>query len=126
MVLAKCLVHSDQTIRFLTIACLAMIARHESIDDSSDHPQSLFEGAKGAKVVKLAISSVVSALSTPSDENTEVIKLCSIAIDAVDARLIVEWVEQKGSSQSLLKLRKRVEENQMGNMLPAVRTTFVL
>src|SRR5271170_4954780 len=109
--LSKCLVNPDQQIKFLTIACLAKLAQHLALDDTQDNPQSLFEGAKGAKVMKLAISSVICALSTPGEERGEVIRLCAVAIDAIECGVLKEWVDMTGSGQQIQKLRDRLDGN---------------
>src|SRR5271154_108773 len=109
--LSKCLVNRDQQIKFLTIACLAKLAQHLSLDDSQDNPQSLFEGAKGAKVMKLAISSVICALSPPGEQSAEVIRLCAVAIEAIECGVLKEWVDMTGSGQQIQKLRDRLDGN---------------
>jgi hypothetical protein len=103
-------VNPDQHIKFLTIACLAKLAQHLSLDDSQDNPQSLFEGAKGAKVMKLAISSVICALS-PGEQSAEVIRLCAVAIEAIECGVLKEWVDMTGSGQQIQKLRDRLDGN---------------
>jgi hypothetical protein len=119
-ILSKCLVNPDQQIKFLTIACLAKIAQHLSLDDSQDNPQSLFEGAKGAKVMKLAIPSVICALSPPGEQSAEVIRLCAVAVDAIECGVVREWADMTGSGQQLQKLRDRLEGNLDEETLHAV------
>jgi hypothetical protein len=104
-------VNPDQQIKFLTIACLAKIAQHLSLDDSQDNPQSLFEGTKGAKVMKLAISSVICALSPPGEQSAEIIRLCAVAVDAIGYGVVKEWVDMTGSGQQIQKLRDRMDGN---------------
>lgn len=120
-VLAKCLVNPDQQIKFLTIACLARIAQHDITDESQDQPQSLFEGAKGAKVIKLAISTVLSSLATPESSSAEVVRLCSVALEVIDAGLVREWLQQRGSAQQVTRLRERAGGAIEGEMFQAVR-----
>ena len=120
--LSKCLINPDSHIKFLTIACIAKIAQCETFDGSQDHPQSLFEGVKGAKVVKLAISTVLSAVTSPTENRAEIIRLCSVAISAINAGLIDEWIEQRGSGQQLIKLREKADGNMDEEMLQAVFT----
>jgi hypothetical protein len=123
-VLSKCLINPDSYIKFLTIACLAKIAQHGSFDDSPDHPQFLFEGVKGAKVLKLAVSTVLSAIASPTEGSVEIVRLCGVAVGVIDAGLIAEWSEQRGSGQQLVKLRERAEGNLDEEMLQAVSTFF--
>jgi hypothetical protein len=118
--LSKCLINPDQHIKFLTIGCLARIAQSMPNDDSQDHPQSLFEGTKGAKVVKLAISTALSEIANPGNETFEIVKLCSVAIGVIDSGLLREWTDQKGSAQQLIKLRERGEGEMEGERLHAV------
>src|SRR5277367_4655206 len=122
--LSKCLVNPDQQIKFFTIACLAKIAQHLSLDDSQDNPQSLFEGAKGAKVMKLAISSVICALSPSTEQSAEVIRLCAVAVEAIQGGVVREWVDFTGSGQQLQKLRDRLEGNLDEETLHAVRSSL--
>ena len=91
------------------------------MDDSQDNPQSLFEGGKGVKVVKLAISTVLCAISTPCQESAEMVKLCGVALTAISAGTLRDWVGQRGSMHQLMKLRERMEEDLEVEMLQAVR-----
>jgi hypothetical protein len=118
--LAKCLVNPDQLIKFLTIACLARIAQQDINDESQDQPQSLFEGTKGAKVIKLAISTVLSAVATPIGSSAEVLRLCGVALEAIDPALVGEWIQQRGSGQQVTRLRERAEGAMEGEMFQAV------
>ena len=93
-----------------------------NFDGSQDHPQSLFEGVKGIKVVKLAISTVLSAIALPTEDKAEIVRLCSVAINAINSGLIDEWIEQRGSGQQLIKLREKAEGNLDCEMLHAVFT----
>lgn len=120
-ILSRCLVSPDQQIKFLTIACLAKIAQHAPLDDSQDNPQSLFEGAKGAKVMKLTISSVICALYNPGEESAEVIRLCAVAIDVIECGVMRDCAEMRGSRQQMQKLRDRAGGNLEEEMLHAVR-----
>jgi len=119
-VLSKCLVNSDPLIKFLAIACIALIAQHEPPDDSQDHPGSLFDGAKGMKVLKLGISTVLAELATPKEESVKIIRLCGISVNVLDQRLICEWLEMKGSGQQIKKLKDKVKGIKDGELLAAV------
>ena len=126
-VLSKYLLNENQHIKFLTIACLAQLAKaepHEPDLDAGDHPQSLFEGAKGAKVVKLVISTVLGTLSKPATESGEIIRLCSIAIGATDPTLIKEWIDQKTSAPHLKKMKEKTEAPLDASLLSAVSHYF--
>ena len=118
--LSKCLVNPDQQIKFLTIACLAKIAQHVFPDESQDNPLSLFEGAKGAKVMKLAVSSVICALSPPGDQSAEIVNLCAVAVDMIECGVMREWVDTPGSGQQMQRLRDRTDGNLDGKTLHAV------
>jgi hypothetical protein len=120
--LSKCLINPDQYIKLLTIACLARIAKYVPTDDSQDHPQSLFEGTKGAKVIKLAISTALSEIVSTAGIGFEIVRLCSVAIGVVDSGLLREWAEQKGSAQQLMKLKERTKGEMEGERLHAVRS----
>lgn len=72
----------------------------------------------------MAISTVLSAIATPTAESAETIRFCGVAVSVIDAGLIGEWVEQKGSGQQLVKLRERAEGNLEGEMLQAVSFYF--
>jgi len=125
-ILSKCLVNPNSHVKFLTIACLAKIAQHETFDDSQDHPQSLFEGVKGAKVVKLTISTVLTAFAIQSEESAEIVRLCGVAVSAINAGIVEAWVEQRGSSQQLARLKEKVEGEMNGEMLKAVSFSLYL
>ena len=71
-------------------------------------------------MVKLAISTALSAIAAPSEESAEIIGLCGVAVSAIDARLVSGWAEQNGSGQQLAKLRERAEGNLAGEVLRAV------
>lgn len=74
----------------------------------------------------MSISTVLSALATPSEESAEIIKLCGVSISAIDAAVVAAWVEQRGSSQQLVKLRERAEGDMNMEMLQAVSVSFDL
>jgi hypothetical protein len=120
--LSKTLVHPDQHIKFLTIASLARLSPSPSSPPESqeNNPHSLFEGTKGAKVVKLAISSVLSAVSSG---DVEIVKLCAVAVEALEEGLLREWSLQKGSMALLVRLKERAEEALEGDIMEAVRQT---
>lgn len=125
-ILSKCLVNPNSHIKFLTIACLAEIAQHETFDDSQDHPQSLFEGVKGAKVLKLTISTVLGVLARPNQASAEIIRLCGVSVRAINAAVVEAWVEQRGCPQQLVKLRERAGGDLNGEILQAVSVSFDL
>jgi hypothetical protein len=117
-ILSKCLVHQNQQIKFLTIASLAKIALFEQpSQDTQDHPQSLFEGTKGTKVLKLVISTVLSAVST---SNFQIIDLCTVALEAIDFDVLNEWVNMKGSAQQLGRFKEKAGNAIEREMLQAV------
>jgi hypothetical protein len=119
-VLSKCLTNPQQPVKLLTIACLAKIAQCEPVDGSQDHPQSLFEGAKGAKVVKLAISTTLSALATPSEQNVELVRLCTVTLDAIGKDIVEEWSMLKVSAQHLARLKDKTGKILESDLLQAV------
>jgi hypothetical protein len=112
------LVHPDQRIKFLTIACLARLSQ-SSPPETQEDPHSLFEGTKAAKVVKLAVSTVLSAVTSG---DAEIVKLCAVAVVAVERVLLLEWSQQKGSAALLTRLKERAEGEMKAEMMEAVRT----
>lgn len=112
--------------KFLTIACLAKIAVYGPADSSQDHPQSLFEGAKGAKVLKLAISAVISALSVQTEANVELIRLCAVALEAIGPDVIQEWTALKTSGQHIKRLKEKTDYALDGELLQAVFPSLII
>ena len=119
-VLSKCLMNSDPLIKFLAIASLAIIVQHELPEDSQDHPRSLFHGAKGTKVLKLVISTVLAELASQKEESTKIIRLCGTSVSAIDPSLVSEWAELKNSGQQLAKLQEKADGLNNDDLLTAV------
>jgi hypothetical protein len=91
------------------------------VDNSQDRLQSLFEGAKGAKVIKLAITTVLSALASPNyEENVELVRLCTAALEAINGILIEEWAAMKTSAQHLARLGEKATQITHSAMIYAV------
>lgn len=86
----------------------------------------MFEGVKGAKVLKLTISTVLGALATPNQESVEIIRLCGVSVRAINAAVVEAWVEQRGCPQQLVKLRERAGGELNGETLQAVSVSFDL
>jgi len=124
--LSKYLVNGEQPIKFLTIACLAKMAQHIPLDNSQDNAHSLFEGTKGTKVMKLAVPSVIYALSSQGEQSAEVIRLCVVAVDAIECGVVREWTDMTGSGQQLQKLRDRGEGKMGEETLYAVWSSLTL
>jgi len=61
--------------------------------------------------MKLAISSVICALSPPGEQSAEIIRLCAVAVDAIGYGVVKEWVDMTGSGQQIQKLRDRMDGN---------------
>jgi hypothetical protein len=69
-------------------------------------------------VVKLAVSICLSAVSAG---DAEIIKLCAVAVAAVETGLLEEWARQKGSAALLARVREKAEGELEGDMLEGVR-----
>ena len=74
----------------------------------------------------MTISTVLSALATPSEQSAEIIRLCGVSVSAIGAAVVEAWVEQRGSSQQLVKLRERAEGDLNEEILQAVRVSIDL
>src|SRR5579859_5356605 len=109
-ILSKTLVHPDQHIKFLTIACLARLSHSSPSQETQDNPQSLFQGTKGTKVVKLAVSTVLSAVSSG---DAEIVRLCAVAVEALERGLLQEWSVQKGSRGLWARVKERAGQEDM-------------
>lgn len=71
-------------------------------------------------MIKLAVSTVLSAVATPDDSSAAVIRLCGVALEAINAGLVTEWLGLKGSSQQMSRLRERGSTVADGEMFQAV------
>ena len=72
-------------------------------------------------MVKLAVSICLSAVSAG---DAEIIRLCAVAVEAVDRGLLEEWARQKGSAALLTRVKEKAEGELEGDMLEAVRKNF--
>lgn len=71
-------------------------------------------------MIKLAVSTVLSAVATPDDSSAEVIRLCGVALGVINPELVTEWLGLRGSSQQLSRLRERGSTVADGEMFQAV------
>jgi hypothetical protein len=104
----------------LTIAILSIISRNSISEDVQEHPRSLFQGTKGAKVVKLAISTALNTVANNEADSAETMNLCGVALETIDATLVDEWLQSRGSRQIVEKLVERAKRPLDEEMLQAV------
>ena len=65
------------------------------------------------------MSSVLSAVSAG---DAEIVRLCAVAVEAVERGLLQEWSLQKGSGGLLARVKERAgQEDMEADMLEAVR-----
>jgi len=96
------------------------MAQCEPPENSQDRPQSLFEGAKGAKVIKLAMTTALSAVGATGERNKELVRLSTAALEAIGRTLIEEWAALKTSNQQIARIKEKAENILEPGMIQAV------
>jgi len=60
-------------------------------------------------------------LSAVSSRDAEIVRLCAVAVEALERGLLMEWSGQKGSAGLLARVKERAGEAMEGDMMEAVR-----
>lgn len=123
-ILSRSLANANLRLKFLAIAGLSHFAQSEHHGTVTDNPQSLFEGVKGAKVLRLSLSTVLSAVTPGDSQEFEVIRLCSTALYGIHSSVFLTCTAEPTFHHHISKLRTKAEGHIEPEILPFV--TFFL
>ena len=119
-VLSKSLVNSDLRVKCLAIASLSRLSQFEHPGPTADNLQTLFEGDKGAKVLRLSISTVLGAVAHENPSEVEIIKLCSTALQGIYSSVFAACAVEPTFHHHISKLRTKTEGHLGREIIPVV------
>jgi len=108
-VLSRSLANSELTMKCLAIASLSRLSQFEHPGSAADNPQSLFEGIKGAKVLRLSLTTVLAAVTPGNPPEVELVKLCSTALQAIGSSVFASCAAEPTFYHHISKLRTKAE-----------------
>jgi hypothetical protein len=121
--LSKALVNANLRVKFLAIASLSLLSRSAHIAPIIDDPRSLFEGIKGAKVLRLSFSTVLSVVTQGNPADFELIKLCSAALEGIHAGVFAACASEPAFQHHISRLRGKAEGHLPPQILPFVTSS---
>jgi len=119
-VLSHALVNSELTLKCLAIASLSRLSQFEHPGSTADNPQSLFEGVKGAKVLRLSLSTVLGAVTPGNPPEVKLVKLCSTALQGICSSVFASCAAEPTFYHHISKLRAKAEGLVGREIIPVV------